>query len=516
MFKRILSLLLIFTLTITIFSLSLTVLTNADTNYLTYFPIIGGESASVTDSFGDPRTGHTHQGNDIFARKGAALVAVVSGTIGSSFGSSSISGYRLWLNGDNGHTYFYCHLNNDSSGSSDGPSYNTSGINGPYAPGIAPGVHVRAGQTIGYAGDSGNAEDTTAHLHFEIHPNGGSAVDPYPYLMSAPRYLGTVNTVELWKPRPLTKAGDFNGDGRDDIGIFRPADTARWYIAMSTYNGTFVENADFRFPWGTQGDQPLVGDFNGDHRDDIGIYRPGQSGSRWYVAVSTGGRFTSRSEFTRVWGMGSDQPLVGDFTGDGRDDIAVFRNGDTSRWYVAKSTTSGFIEIATFRKDWGSKGDTPLVGDFNRDGKDDIAIYRKGDAANSWYVAVSTGSEFRASSTLKCQFGRGIDRPLVGDFNGDTKDDIAIYRPTDPESLWYVRLSNGQEFLSASNFNSAFGRLHDKPFVGDFNGDHRIDAGTYRTGETSFWAAGLSTDNGFIHSSTYDKYWGTAGDFYLQ
>lgn len=119
----------------------------------------------VTNSFGDPRSGgRTHQGIDIMASKGTPTAAVVEGTI-TRMNNSTLGGISLYLRGGDGTEYFYTHLNG-------------------YA-GISQGSHVAAGATIAYVGTTGNASESSPHLHFEIHPGGGAAVDPYPTVKAA-------------------------------------------------------------------------------------------------------------------------------------------------------------------------------------------------------------------------------------------------------------------------------------------------------------------------------------------
>jgi murein DD-endopeptidase MepM/ murein hydrolase activator NlpD len=144
------------------------------------FPVIG--AVTYSDDFGAPRSGGTHQGNDILADKKAPAVAVESGKV-KFWTTSAAAGCMLYLYGDSGTTYLYIHLNNDLTMKNDNRGSCVAGTS--YAPGLKDGARVGAGQLIGYVGDSGDANGIHPHLHFEVHPNDGSAVDPYPYLRKA-------------------------------------------------------------------------------------------------------------------------------------------------------------------------------------------------------------------------------------------------------------------------------------------------------------------------------------------
>ncbi len=142
------------------------------------FPL--ASPGSYTDSFGEPRDGgsRSHQGIDIFADKLTPVVAAADGTV--TLVRDTIGGdcCVVRLRHADGSETLYLHLNNDTPGTDDGLGY---GI----ADGIAVGAAVEAGQVIGFVGDSGNAEETPPHLHFEYHDASGSAVDPYAMLRVA-------------------------------------------------------------------------------------------------------------------------------------------------------------------------------------------------------------------------------------------------------------------------------------------------------------------------------------------
>jgi hypothetical protein len=144
------------------------------------FPVVG--TVEYTDDFGEPRAGGPHQGIDILADRRAPAVAAEAGTV-KLWTTSATAGCMLYLHGDSGTTYVYIHLNNDLTARNDNRGSCVAGT--AYAPGLKDGARVGAGQLVGFVGDSGDANGLHPHLHFEVHPNDGAAVDPYPYLRKA-------------------------------------------------------------------------------------------------------------------------------------------------------------------------------------------------------------------------------------------------------------------------------------------------------------------------------------------
>ena len=161
------------------------------------FPVFG--ATHYVDDFGAPRAGGPHQGIDIMAAKRSLALAAESGKV-KFWTTSAAAGCMLYLYGASGTTYYYIHLNNDLTRKNDNRGKCVPGT--AYAPGLKNGSKVSAGQPVGFVGDSGDANGIHAHLHFEVHPGGKGAVDPYPTLQSAQHLLfaarpGTGFTLEL-------------------------------------------------------------------------------------------------------------------------------------------------------------------------------------------------------------------------------------------------------------------------------------------------------------------------------
>jgi hypothetical protein len=161
------------------------------------FPVVG--KVQYIDDFGAPRGGSPHQGNDLMAAKKSPAVAAEAGKV-KYWTTSSSAGCMLYLYGESGTTYLYIHLNNDVTMKNDNRGKCVRGT----AYTVKNGAKVAAGQQIGYVGDSGDANGGASHLHFEVHPGGGKAVSPYPYLQKAYKLLFT---AKAGSPFALTLTG---------------------------------------------------------------------------------------------------------------------------------------------------------------------------------------------------------------------------------------------------------------------------------------------------------------------
>src|SRR5207248_1368074 len=143
-----------------------------------------------------------------------------------------------------------------------------------------------------------------------------------------------------------------------------------------------------------------------------------------YVALSDGTKFGPGVKWHDYFSVGDEIPAVGDFNGDGKDDIATFTRGGTGDVYVALSDGTKFGAGVKWHDYFWVNDEIPAVGDFNGDGKDDIADFTRGSVADV-YVALSDGTKFNGQG-VKWQeyFAAGVEIPGTGDFDGDGKTDI--------------------------------------------------------------------------------------------
>jgi hypothetical protein len=148
------------------------------------FPVLG--TVDFSDDYGAPRPQGRHEGIDILAPRHAYALAAEAGRV-RFYSGSDRAGCMLYLDGKSGTTYLYIHLNNDVTKKNDNRGACVPGM--AYWKGLKDGATVAAGEPIGYVGNSGDADGTDPHLHFEVHPNDGGAANPFPYLRQAERLI---------------------------------------------------------------------------------------------------------------------------------------------------------------------------------------------------------------------------------------------------------------------------------------------------------------------------------------
>jgi len=170
-----------------------------------------------------------------------------------------------------------------------------------------------------------------------------------------------------------------------------------------------------------------------------------------------------------AFGLPDDQPIVGDWNGDGALKAGVYRKGlvflDTNGDAVWDAGDTFFA--------FGKAGDTAIVGDWNRDGIDDIGVHRGG------YFSLDVNGNHVWDNGVDVAFAFGLptDTPLVGDWNGDGYSDVGVYR----NGIFFMD-ANGNRVWNAGDRAFAFGLPTDTPLIGDWNHDGKSQAGVFRSG----------------------------------
>jgi stage II sporulation protein D len=197
-------------------------------------------------------------------------------------------------------------------------------------------------------------------------------------------------------------------------------------------------------------DQPITGDWDGDGDDDPGWFRNGDFALRLSDSATT--RFT--------YGTAGDVAVAGDWDGDGDDDIGVFRKG---AWYLRNGLSAGPTSI---RFDYGQAGDRPVVGRWN--GTTLGAGVARG---NQWYLRHTLAG---GTTQVRFTYGLASDRPVAGDWDADGDTTVGMVRG----NTWYLR----KALASGGSQSFGYGLKTDRPVAGDWNHDGRSTIGIVRSG----------------------------------
>jgi FG-GAP-like repeat len=310
---------------------------------------------------------------------------------------------------------------------------------------------------------------------------------------------------------------DFDDDGVVDLAVYRPS-TGGWHVLQSR---TGYSYSDFlSFQWGQPpstgklGDLPVPGDFDGDSKTDLALYRPqGLFGSapagNWLIRYSSN-QHDTRTATNYPWGTyrysPEDVPLLADFNADGKSDFALYRPS-TGLWDVLFTSVSVPGGGGPLTAQWGLPGDVPVPADFDGDGRADLVVWRP--SSGEWYIGNST-SNYSYSDWKLFQWGLPGDVPLAADFDGDGKADLTVWRPS--TGTWFIRYSSSN--YSYDNWSAyQWGLPGDIPIANDFDGDGLMDLTVWRP-SSGEWYIRYSSSH-YSYGSMRVIQWGLPGDIPL-
>jgi uncharacterized delta-60 repeat protein len=268
----------------------------------------------------------------------------------------------------------------------------------------------------------------------------------------------TVNKKHLVRlipqPVPIKPKYDFDGDGKDDLAVYRPNDRV-WYVNQSTAGFTYRQ-------FGLSTDIPTAADYDGDGKADISVFRDGT----WYWMRSSDNTFAYG-----ITGQAGDIPQGG-FNGrfqirgyaapEGTPGLLVFRPSEAAFYVNNPYQTPLNINLGNMPV---TSGDIPVAADYDGDDYEDVAVFNDGN----WSYLSS--NDFRV---WNYQFGLPGDKPVPADYDGDGRADYAVYRPS--SGVWYVQKSRDGFFAVK------WGLPDDLPVPADYDGDGKTDVAIYRDG----------------------------------
>lgn len=319
---------------------------------------------------------------------------------------------------------------------------------------------------------------------------------------------------QLGGKRPV----DFDGDGKQDYSVMRfpAAGTPR---PIQFWNQNSTTGPVISSFWGDAlRDFPVPGDYDGDGMDDYALYRSstvlgGQS--EFWILTSN-----NNTVLYYAWGLNgpiggsanpSDLAIPRDYDGDGITDVATVRRGTTTgdplTWYIRQSSNNTARVVH-----WGVTGaaansffDAPCPGDYDGDGKFDLAIYRFGTPPDNNFIVLKS-----SGGVIYQPWGNfTTDYIAPGDFDGDGRWDFVAARTGAAAAnpmVWHILHATG------AITQRTFGISSDVPVQGDYDGDAKTDIAIVREGATAAAATNFWVFNSFDNTTSV-RQWGVGADF---
>ena len=321
-----------------------------------------------------------------------------------------------------------------------------------------------------------------AGVEFVINPTTGTGNSN----IAIARYANTPGVAPV--NNPALRIADFDGDGKTDASVFR---SGTWFINPSS-NPSLAEGfsnspqAFYGVQFGLPSDKLTPADFDGDGKTDIAVWRENVNDSFGYFYILQS--LTGTVRIVQFGQTGDDPRMVGDWDGDGKADPAVYRNGANGgqSYFYYRPSAQPAVDFVTVY--WGTGGDEAVRGDYDGDGKLDAAVFRASD--QTWYIRQSSNNQPRYDS-----WGLASDKRVSGDFDGDGKTDLTVFR----NGVWYIKQSSNSQPLYRS-----WGLNTDKLVAGDYDGDGKTDV--------AVWRNGIYYILQITNSQADYRYFGTSGD----
>jgi Domain of unknown function (DUF4394) len=254
----------------------------------------------------------------------------------------------------------------------------------------------------------------------------------------------------------------------DRIGVVVAPPSIRTATAAldSNGDGTF-DSGDAVFNFGLSTDKFVVGDWADIGFDSLGVVSATSSGVQQWVLDSNGDNVFDSGDFVTFYGLNSDTPVAGDWTGSGTSKIGVVRQTSSGvlQW-VLNTSGSGVYSSSDASFFYGANGDTPVVGDWTGDGITNIGVVRQTSSGVLEWVLNTSGTGAYSSSDTVYFFGANGDIPVVGDWTGSGKTDIGVVVPQANGTALWVLDTSGTGVYTSSDTTYNYGLSSDRFIVG--------------------------------------------------
>ncbi len=203
--------------------------------------------------------------------------------------------------------------------------------------------------------------------------------------------------------------------GMDTFGLVEP--NGRWHLRRS-------DGSEYTFFYGVPGDVPLFGDWDGDGLDTPGMYRP-SNGFAYLTDTlpADGGVGVGDPGLTFFYGIPGDKVFVGDWDGDGTDTLGISRNGKV---FLANTNATVVADVEFW---FGVPSDMPFGGDPDGDGKDSVYLYRPSSGFTYFTESTEVGPSMIAITDGTLFYGVPTDRFVLGDWDKNEVDSVGVFRP---------------------------------------------------------------------------------------
>lgn len=292
--------------------------------------------------------------------------------------------------------------------------------------------------------------------------------------------------------KPVTLDHDVNGEGRAEVTVFRPSDKVAYSLCGITNNPIV-----YQMDWQPATDStPFLADFDGDGIADWAFVRTRPTYPNGYIYMYRSSRNNSME--TVYWGSASlnDIPAFGDYDGDGRIDIATFRQ-PSGTWHILLNDSPRVSRT----EQWGMAGDTPCPADYDGDGKADLCVVRPEEGQFVWYIRRSVDDQMQ-----RIPWGLASDQLYPADpedVDGDGIIDLLVSRVENDRRVFYALRSSDQ-----SMFVLQWGLMTDAVKLGDYDSDGKTDFAAIREtdGHLIWYINESATGNMRVQQ------WGLSGD----